>query len=386
MGFIYTFIATILVAYFISRVSIPAIIKVAEQKHLYDEPDDSRKFHSHRIPTLGGIAIFGGMLISATFFLNFTQRPELAYSIPAFLLLFFTGVKDDIIPLSPIKKLIAQIIASAIVVYKSDVRLTNMYGFFGLNEISYEVSVIVSIFTILVIINSFNLIDGINGLAGGIGLIVSVVYAILFFELGRFNFVIFALAFVGALAGFLHYNLRVKAKIFMGDTGSLLIGLAMAMFCIKFIEINKNEDLLFKPTFGPTLCFAILIVPLYDTLRVFILRISKGISPFRGDRNHLHHLITNLGFNHPQASFILYAVNAFFIGFVLIFKDLPQIYALVSLLGLAYLGSFSLEVLNKRMAKKKESATEKDQLPKKENKHIVKANKDVLQPELASSK
>lgn len=385
MEFIYTFIATTLVAYFISRISIPAIIKVAEQKHLYDEPDDSRKFHSHNIPTLGGIAIFGGMIIAVTFFLNFSQRPELAYSIPAFLLLFFTGVKDDIIPLTPAKKLIAQIIASAIVVFKCDVRLTNMYGFFGLNEMSYEFSIIISIFTILVIINSFNLIDGINGLAGGIGLIVSLVYALLFFQLGRFNMVIFALAFVGALAGFLHYNLRVKAKIFMGDTGSLLIGLAMGMFCIKFIELNRSEGLFFKPTFGPILCFAILIVPLYDTLRVFILRISKGISPFKGDRNHLHHLITNLGFNHPQASFILYAVNAFFIGFVLLFKDLPQIYALLSLLALAFSGSLGLEILNKRIAKK-ELALKVSHSSKKTSKATVKANKEVIQRELVSSK
>ncbi|MCU0444908.1 MAG: undecaprenyl/decaprenyl-phosphate alpha-N-acetylglucosaminyl 1-phosphate transferase [Microscillaceae bacterium] len=324
------------IAFVVTFFSIPSIIKVAEQKHLYDEPDDSRKLHCSKIPTLGGIGIFGGMIISATLFVNFVQVPELAHTLPAFLLLFFTGVKDDIIPLSPRKKLVAQILAAAIVVGLAGIRFTNLYGLFWINDLPDWAGILVSIFTILVIVNAFNLIDGINGLAGGIGLICAVVFAYLFYTLGKPNFTVLSMSLAGALLAFLYYNLRAKAKIFMGDTGSLIIGLAVALFCIRFIEVNRmDSDKLFKATFAPILCFSILIIPLFDTLRVFVIRIAHGTSPFKGDRRHLHHILLDMGFNHWQSSLVLYFANLFFIVFTLLFQNISQIYAVLAILGLA---------------------------------------------------
>ena len=346
---------TAITAFVITYLSIPSLIKVAQEKHLYDEPNEKRKSHKNSIPTLGGIAIFGGSFIAATLFVNFENIPTFTYALPAFILLFFTGVKDDIIPLTPRKKLLAQILASIIVVVKCDVRLTHLYGFFGLDEISYTFSVLLSIFSLLVIINSFNLIDGINGLAGGIGLIVSIIFAVLFYQLEEYDYMILALALAGSLVAFLKYNLAIDAKIFMGDTGSLLIGLFLAIFSLQFIEINRLKGTLFEVTFAPIFTFTILIIPLFDTLRVFIMRISRGNSPFKGDRNHLHHYLLDLGFAHWQASLLLYAITGVFIGVSLLIQDYPRFLVLTVVLAIATLMSFVLGYLRDRRHTQKET-------------------------------
>jgi UDP-GlcNAc:undecaprenyl-phosphate/decaprenyl-phosphate GlcNAc-1-phosphate transferase len=340
-------------SFLITYLSIPSIIKVADQKHLYDEPDEARKFHLKRVPTLGGIAIFGGLIITSSFFVDFKQFPTFGYTLSAIIVLFFTGVKDDIIPLTALKKLIAQIIASLIVVIKCDVRLSNLYGFLWIDEINYPISVLISVFTLLVIINSFNLIDGINGLAGGVGLIVSITFGYLFFEMNHPNLSIIAFSLAGALLGFLQYNLRTHAKIFMGDTGSLTVGLISSIFCIEFIEINSDKGF-FNPTFAPVFAFAILIIPLFDTLRVFMLRMSKGKSPLSADRNHLHHFILDLGFQHWQTSAILYLINLFFIGLAWSLEGLPTGVTLIAILAMATLLSVILSFLrHKKMEARK---------------------------------
>lgn len=333
---LYSFLA----AFFISWLSIPALVKVAEEKHLYDEPDEARKIHLTKIPTLGGIAIFGGTIITCTFFIDYKIFPVWGYAVSAIVLLFFTGVKDDIIPLSPSKKFLAQLVAACIIVIKSDIRLTSLYGFLGIDSIPYEASVGLSIFTFIVIINAFNLLDGINGLAGGIGMIASFIFAYFFYQFDVLHWAIIALSLAGSLIGFLFYNLRLKAKIFMGDTGSLLIGLFLGMFAIAFIEQNNvlylaGKNVWFKPSFAPILAITILLLPLFDTLRVFCMRILKGRSPFSGDRHHLHHYLVDSGFSHIFSSFILYIVQVAFVGIVLLFAELPQLYSLCTIFCLA---------------------------------------------------
>lgn len=324
----------------ISWLSIPSIVKVANEKHLYDEPDEKRKIHQHNIPSLGGIAIFGGVIITCTFFVNFTALPQWGYAISAIVLMFFTGVKDDIIPLSASKKFLAQLVASAIVVMKSDIRLTQFYGFLWIDGIDYYTSVTISIFTLLTIINAFNLLDGINGLAGGVGMIASLMFAYFFYVFNSPEWAIIAVSLAGSLAGFLYYNLRRRAMIFMGDTGSLLIGLFLAIFAIVFIELNREafqagKAFAFKPPFAPVLAISILLLPLFDTLRVFCIRIANKRSPFSGDRNHLHHYLVDSGLTHPFASIILYVAHISFVLFILLFMNLPQVLALSTLFLLA---------------------------------------------------
>lgn len=316
---IYIFITAFLVALLIAWASIPVIIKVAQQKHLYDEPDESRKSHTSKIPTLGGIAIFAGTVISATFFAHQSKNLDLGAFLSAMTILFFTGIKDDIIPLSPYKKFLAQLLATLIIVLWGDVRLSSLYGFFFLHEPPEWFLIMATIFTIVVIINAFNLIDGINGLAGGIACIVLLTFGFWFYLYKEESLAIWAIATCGAVIGFLRYNL-LEGKIFMGDTGSLLLGFITAVFAIQFIEMNTIEKS-FAGAKAPIFAVAVLAIPLFDTIRVFVVRLVNRRSPFSGDRNHLHHLLLDSGFTHIQSSLILYALNILLIVLAYIGKS-----------------------------------------------------------------
>lgn len=326
-------LSSCIIAFVITYISIPAIITLSNQKGLYDEPDGCRKAHGHSIPALGGIAIFAGFVITSTLLLNFAENPELGYAFSAITILFFTGLKDDIIPLTPRKKFIAQILSIAIIIFKCDIRLSNMYGILGIEEIGYVWSVLLSAVALLGIINAFNLIDGINGLAGGLAVIVGATFGVLFWQMSAYNLATLSFTLCGTMVGFLVFNYR--NKIFMGDTGSLTVGLILGIFSFKFIELSQNSNIIFKPTFAPVFAFAVLIIPIFDTLRVIAIRLANRQSPFRGDRNHIHHFLLDVGFTHLQASWILYAVNIFFIGLAWMLQALPQLLLLASLLSMA---------------------------------------------------
>jgi len=336
-----TFLSNFSLALFITYSSIPAIIRLAEQKNLYDTPDNVLKKHQGKIPTLGGIAIFGATLIAFTLFASFQENPSFSYAISALLLLFFTGAKDDIIPLTPYKKVLSQFLASLIFVFLAGIRLTSFHGFLYIYQLPYIISIAFSILTFLVIINSFNLLDGINGLAGGIGLVVSICFAVLFF-IGKNQLMLSAsISLSGALLGFLYFNFRKKAYIFMGDTGSLVMGAFFSIFAIEFIESNQSFQDWFKPNYAPLLAFTILIIPLFDTLRVIILRLIYRKSLFQGDRRHLHHFLLDIQLTHLQASGILFITNIFLVIIALAFRNYPEL-GLITIMLIATLLSFWL--------------------------------------------
>jgi len=193
---------------------------------------------------------------------------------------------------------------------------------------------------IMLIINSFNLIDGIDGLAAITGIIVNCTFAFLFMYIKQFELAAISFAMTGAIAGFLKYNIT-PAKIFMGDTGALLIGLVSAVMAIKFIEVSKIAH---GPdgwlTFAPALTVAILIGPVFDTLRVFTLRIVSGKSPFEADRNHIHHRILRLGFNHLQATLCLSVINLLSIGMVFLFKEWSNSLLIVLILSVSLVSNW----------------------------------------------
>ena len=291
----------------IALLAIPTIIKVSYLKHLYDVPDD-RKTHGRVIPTLGGLAIFAGFMISLCIFApNHDVFITYKYLLAAVLIIFFIGLKDDILIISPIKKLAAQILAVSIIVLFGGVRLTSMYGLFGIEEISFEMGVMLTIFTMLVIMNGFNLIDGINLLSGGIGEVVVTTFGAWFYLNEFYALAIICSSLVGALIGFLWFN-KTPAQIFMGDTGSLIVGLITSLICIKFIELNEFSTRL-SVNSVPLIAFAVLIVPLFDTLRVFTWRILKGNSPLHPDRNHIHHRLLEIGFSHMKSSLLIMLAN-----------------------------------------------------------------------------
>lgn len=323
-------------AFIITFLAIPSIIKVAVIKNLFDEPG-GRKAHKSSIPTLGGIAIFGGVVFSFTFWSAGFNFQSTQYIIAALIVMFFIGIKDDIIELPASKKFYGQLAAAIIIVLFANIRITGLYGIFGINQIPYWFSLTFSLFTILLIINAFNLVDGIDGLAAGIGAIASFTYGIYFYNYNEIALCILSFALFSSLLAFLVYNFA-PANIFMGDTGSLIIGLILAILTINFIELSfDTAPAGFPFKSSPAMAIAILILPLFDTLRVFTIRILNKRSPFRADRNHMHHVLLDMGLNHREVSLTLYMVNIGFILVALALRDLGSM-ALVFILSALAIG------------------------------------------------
>jgi UDP-GlcNAc:undecaprenyl-phosphate/decaprenyl-phosphate GlcNAc-1-phosphate transferase len=296
--------------------STPALIKVAYMKRLVDMPDESRKLHSRIIPSIGGIMIFAGTLFAYFLwypFKSITDYGQLIRAIEDFkyvgacmLMLFFIGVKDDIIGTAPVKKLAGHLIVAFILVIMANVRITSMYGLFGVYELDEWVSIFLSVFTYTVIVNAINLIDGVDGLAAGVGAIICTSFGTWFYMAGGIEYATLAFALAGALVGFLFFNFS-PAKIFMGDSGSLTIGLIISVLSIKLIEFDRSE--LPSELIGisvPVFVMATLVYPLIDTLRIFIYRAVKGVSPFAADRNHIHHRLLDLGIGQVKTVILLY--------------------------------------------------------------------------------
>lgn len=298
-------------AFLITFFAIPVIIQVAKDKKLFDEPDE-RKVHKTVIPTLGGLGIFAGFIIATLMGVPSGITSELQYFAAAATVIFFLGIKDDIMILSASKKFIGQLIAAGIIIKFGGVQLTNMHGFLGIYEIPHIASILLSIFTIIVITNSFNLIDGVDGLAGSLGMITTLVFGVYFFYAGQLTYAVMAFALAGSTFGFLIYNFS-PAKIFMGDTGSLLLGLVNSILVIKFINVAGNPASNFPIDAAPAIGFSILMIPLFDTLRVFSLRILDRRSPFSPDRTHIHHFLLDLGLSHRRVTLTCVALNIAFI-------------------------------------------------------------------------
>jgi UDP-GlcNAc:undecaprenyl-phosphate/decaprenyl-phosphate GlcNAc-1-phosphate transferase len=302
-------ILSFITAFLVVFSSIPTIVTVANAKKLFDEPG-RRKAHKSSVPTLGGVAIFVAIILPMGLFTSFSDYIEFQYIVTASLILFFVGIKDDVLITAAAKKLGGQVVSVLILIILGDFRITSLHGFWGIYNIPYLPSLALTLFVFVVVINSINLIDGIDGLASGVGILASAVFGTWFLLNNEFSYSVIAFAFVGALLAFFYFNVfGTKNKIFMGDTGSLIIGLFMAVFSIKFNEMNINESSKYFIHAAPTVSFGILIVPLFDTLRVFIIRLLKGQSPFKADRNHVHHKLLSMGYSHLKATLMILLAN-----------------------------------------------------------------------------
>jgi UDP-N-acetylmuramyl pentapeptide phosphotransferase/UDP-N-acetylglucosamine-1-phosphate transferase len=331
------YILSFFTALVITYLSVPAIINLAKIKKLYDEPNH-RKAHLVRIPTLGGLALFIGFFFSFVFWTSEMNVPNFGSILSALIILFVIGIKDDLFPLVAWKKLLAQIMATLIVVIQGDIRIDNLYGLMGVHDMSYWISVVFSTVGILAVMNGFNLIDGINGLAAGIGVIVLGTFAYWFYRMEDVVFLILCLTLIGSLLAFLRFNFK-NASIFMGDSGSLVLGYLIAIIAVRFVQLSRvYEPNYFFSIAGAVYAFNLLIIPLFDTFRVFIVRLLKRRSPFSADRNHIHHCLLDLGMTHSQAAMTLYAANLLFIGLAWMFQSLrPVQMLLLSLLVAAVL-------------------------------------------------
>jgi len=324
----YHLLLVFLTAFGVVLMAMPALIKVAKLKHLVDEPSEARKLHSRSVPTIGGIMIFSAFMFACfLWFPDHSPKAKLELNqfhalMACLILLFFVGVKDDIIGMSPVKKLLAHLMAGFILVVMADIRITSFQGLLGMDITLPDYgSYLISIFVYIVVVNAINLIDGVDGLASGVGLIASVAFGLWFATHGDKHWALVAFSMSGALLGFLVFNFN-PARIFMGDSGSLIIGAVISVLAIKLIE--SPADMVpekFQYVSTPVLTMTILAYPLLDTLRVFLIRTAKGKSPLSADRNHLHHKMLDRNPSHKLTVIVIYLftivmiLQAFFIQF-----------------------------------------------------------------------
>jgi UDP-N-acetylmuramyl pentapeptide phosphotransferase/UDP-N-acetylglucosamine-1-phosphate transferase len=281
-----------------------------------DDPNE-RSSHLEATPNLGGIAFYVALMLSFYFTQPFDETGAVMSMIPGLTILFIVGLKDDLVVLAPLSKLIAQIAAALFLVFHYQYNIESLHGFMGIEGISIYVTVPVAVLIVVSIINALNLIDGIDGLAATVGIIMFTVFASLFYLADNHFLMLTCLVMIGTLLAFLWFNLSKTQKIFMGDTGSMIIGFMLGLMTVRLLalDVEKLAQLPFQYENLPFVVAAILIIPLFDTVRVFTLRILKKKSPFAPDRTHIHHLIIDYyQISHRRASFFIGVANFLFIA------------------------------------------------------------------------
>ena len=235
--------------------------------------------------------------------------------IAASTLMLFIGLKDDLVTLSPGKKVLGQIIAAFILIFLAKIRFTNLHGLFGIGEIGLLPGSLITLLFIVLLINSINLTDGIDGLASGLSMLIAFIFGSWFYLSGHIGYAVLSFSLIGALGGFFYFNVYGKEnKIFMGDTGSLFLGTIISVLMIRFNEFNLNVSNPFAIESVPAISLGILAYPLIDTMRVMAIRILQYKSPFSADKNHLHHRLLVLGYSHVKATYTIIVLNILFIA------------------------------------------------------------------------
>ncbi|HET6528408.1 MAG TPA: MraY family glycosyltransferase [Balneolaceae bacterium] len=305
-------------SFLITYIVMPVIIDVSHLKHLCDDADGGRKVHHKATPNLGGVGIFAGVFIAFAVS-GYALQSWVPYLAAGITILFFSGIKDDILVISPIKKLLLQLTAITVLIWGAGLVITDLGGVFGLQSIPLWAGAVLTFFTIVVVVNAYNLIDGIDGLAGGIGVIASAFFAWWFWQAGMMTHSVLAITLTGSLLAFLSFNFQ-PASIFMGDTGSQIVGYLLAFFAVSFVNAGlagETASIPFAETI-PVMVLSVLIVPLYDTLRVFLVRAFNGHSPFQPDRRHVHHQLLDMGLSHRICCYLIYSFNLAIIGLTML--------------------------------------------------------------------
>ena len=324
-----------LTALLISYLAIPKLIYFAEKLRLLDDAGD-RSSHKGSTPFFGGIAIFTGIICSLLFWADIEN---IQYILVSILIVFIVGVIDDLRQITAFKKLIGQIIATLILIFLGDIHIDSMHGVLGVYDLPLWIGTLFTVFVVIVITNGYNLIDGVDGLAGGIGLVSSVSFGVIALIMEQTDMALIAFTLMGALLGFLKYNF-FPARIFMGDTGSLVVGMilsVLAINCIKYGLVTETFKLQNK---GPLLAISFLAIPLFDSLRVFVIRSVKGDGPLVAGRDHIHHAFLDLNYGHKYTSLVLCAISAFLILVSYFLLEYNVNVSITVLAGVSYLVLF----------------------------------------------
>ena len=340
-------LAACVTAFLVSFITLPVIIKYFLSKNLVDAPG-RRKIHKKVTPSMGGISIFVGFSIANMIWMDFVEWQTSRYVLASLFIVFLLGVRDDIVPFQAKQKLFGQIVAVIILLF-SGIQISSLYGLFGVGEIPLVAGYLLTAFIVVLITNSFNLIDGLDGLAGTVSMVGFTFFAFWFYFVGDTVFALLCFSMIGGILAFLVFNWD-PSEIFMGDTGAMVIGMLLGVLVIHFMNTNYNlsDSHIMKFTGTVATGIAIIIIPLSDTLRIIILRMLRGHSPFRPDKSHIHHAIMRLGRSHAQTAIILGLVNVFFILIAWIFRGVGDMWILPGVVLLALLLSVILDWFIKR--------------------------------------
>lgn len=341
-----------ILAFLVSYLSYETIITVAKAKHLMDEPDQ-RSSHKGKVPTLGGIAIYLSLLVVILLMGALLNTKFMLMAITSLSVLLFLGLKDDLLVLASRKKFTMQVVTGIVFIAFTDIRITSLFGVFGMTTLTYLHSFLFSLFVYVLIINAYNMIDGIDGLAGSFGVLATLSFSILLYLEHDIDIALIGIAAAGALIAFLRLNLSRFKKIFMGDTGTMIVGFCLAILTLRFLNITAHNTSSNFHDSAPVIAIAILFFPLLDTLRVFALRTFKyKTSPFKADRNHIHHWFVDLKLSHLKVSSVLVNINAILIAssFLMNFKDWTNKLWLLAITGSSlYMGAYwLLKLLRKK--------------------------------------
>lgn len=325
---------TAIISFIVAFLAIPVVIHIANKKKLFDVPDE-RKLHTHAIASLGGVGIFLGFMFSSMLMINMTANPEFKFFLSATFMLFFVGLKDDLVLLSATKKLIVQILVAAIIIHLGGIRIESLYGIAGLEALDPMIGIPLTYVTIILIINAYNLIDGVDGLAGSLGLMFSLLLGTYFYFAGMYAYSAFSFSLSAALLAFLIFNFN-PAKIFMGDSGSLVVGMIASILVLKFINVASSPNAVIPVTSAVAIGISLLIIPLVDTIRVFAVRMFNGRSPFSPDRNHVHHLILDRGNTHSSVTLLCVSANIILIMATYLLRGLGNTVLIIGLFTICF--------------------------------------------------
>lgn len=293
-----------------SALVFPFVLQFAKDHDIVDNPN-ARKLQRVPVPVMGGLVVYSGILTGCLLLMALRPEPILAWGLVAMTVMLIIGMWDDMKELSAAFRFMVEIVLVGGFIWKSGYYIDNLHGLWGVHEIEPWIGIPLSVFTGVGLINAVNLIDGVDGYSSGYGMLASVCFAIAFHSVWSMTMVFVAVIVIGAMLPFFMHNVfGVRSKMFIGDGGTLMLGMLLVMFLFAALSSRSRCEGMEAGNVGlVAMTLAVLCIPIFDTLRVMTMRILRGKSPFRPDRTHLHHLFIDMGFSHLGAAASILTIN-----------------------------------------------------------------------------
>lgn len=300
------FVVSLLAAIWI----FPKILRIALMKNIVDNPD-ARKLQRVPVPVLGGVAVAFGILVALSVCHIYVDCGNLFTIILAMLIILYVGTIDDIMELSPGIRFLIEIALTLMLMYSCGYSIDHFHGLWGVEAAPAIVSVPLTIVTVVGLINAINLIDGVDGYSSGYCIMTCAIFGLFFYISGDVPMVLLATVCVASLIPFFFHNVFGRtSKMFIGDGGTLVMGIVMSVFVLNTLKSETCCALYESWGIGLVpFTLAVFAIPVFDTVRVMSIRMLRGSSPFHPDKTHLHHLFISMGFSHIGTTLSILALN-----------------------------------------------------------------------------